>query len=686
MEAKKWMEAFGEIRESYLEEAMETGRIAAKRKKRRWMSWCLQYASVFACICILVAAIAGGVLKHNQSGTNQDGPKAPMSSGYLVTEEAEKETACPEDIEAVSKETTSPAMTQIAVTTSKAPEAAEEKVEADIALPEGAFFVNMTGEEIALIWGQKTLYWEDLCITEEYLLEGQVLYNGSGNVRTVTIYGYANETAKAETDWLFMIELASGEMPPVCEIYEGTDEIWQVHGNNVKVRVSELADRVRYEAAFSREFPAGIWVFEPGECAQFEREEDEHIGVRAVFRIPKGEPDMKDTLIRPMLSQSLDPEETLQLVLLKTRQTPDVRMNDFTMRLFGQLVKDGENILISPMSVSAVLAMTANGAEGETKAQMENLLDLSLNSLNQYFYDYQNSLLQEETQNMYLANSIWIKDENGFSVEDDFIETVRAWYGAEVFEEIFDSETAEKLNDWVSEHTNEMIPEILDEIPDDAKMYLMNAIAFDAQWRSPYSDAQVREGHFTMKDGEEKKVDFMYSREYSYLRDEHAEGFLKYYDNMRYAFAALLPEEGLSVEEYAASLTGEKLYRILSNQKHRAVKTAIPRFESGSEYEMSEVLQAMGMTDAFDSVLADFSGIGSAQGEGLKINRIVHQTAFSLNEKGTRAGAVTMEEIAPTSAAPAEDEKEIYLDRPFLYMIVDCDRNIPIFIGILNQP
>jgi len=214
-------------------------------------------------------------------------------------------------------------------------------------------------------------------------------------------------------------------------------------------------------------------------------------------------------------------------------------------------------------------------------------------------------------------------------------------------------------------------------------MYLINALSFDAQWQSIYTTSQIRDGKFTTQDGQTRDAQFMYSGEHRYLNDGLAQGFIKYYADAQYAFAALLPNEGLSVEDYVASLSGAGLVDMLCGAQSVQVRAAIPKFECEYSVEMSEILKDMGMTDAFDPMSADFTGLGSYNGgkENIFINRVLHKTFIAVDERGTRAGAATAVEMAATAAAPIQEPKTVYLDRPFVYMLIDCENNVPIFIG-----
>ena len=172
----------------------------------------------------------------------------------------------------------------------------------------------------------------------------------------------------------------------------------------------------------------------------------------------------------------------------------------------------------------------------------------------------------------------------------------------------------------------------------------------------------------------------MYSGEGYYFQDEQAVGFMKYYQGKRCAFVALLPNEGVSVESYVNSLTGRHLHEMLSAPEETMVETAIPKFEVNCNLDLSEVLMEMGMTEAFDWTNADFSRLGTCQDGNIFISRVLHKTYIGVNELGTRAGAATVAEMATGAAM---NPKTVLLDRPFVYMLIDCETNIPFFMGTM---
>ena len=358
-------------------------------------------------------------------------------------------------------------------------------------------------------------------------------------------------------------------------------------------------------------------------------------------------------------------------------------ITDFAVRLFKASEENGKNTLISPISVMYALAMTANGAKADTLSQMEHVLGIPTDELNHFLYNYKKSLPQGKDYEFHLANSIWFTDHERFTVNQDFLQLNADYYGADIYRTPFNNSTVKDINNWVKNKTNDMIPEVLDEIPANAIMYLVNALAFEAEWADVYEENQVRDGEFTLEDGTIQTVEFMYGEEYNYIEDENAIGFLKYYKDCKYAFVALMPNEDLSVSDYISTLDGQRLENLIKNRTNLTVRTSIPKFETEYSLEMSGALKEMGIVDAFDENKANFTGLGASTEGNIFIDYVLHKAYISVAEKGTKAGAATVVAMVDKSAAFVEDEKEVYLDRPFVYMLIDCETNIPFFIGTM---
>ena len=362
-------------------------------------------------------------------------------------------------------------------------------------------------------------------------------------------------------------------------------------------------------------------------------------------------------------------------------------MTDFAVRLFKNGYKNGENQLISPLSVISALGMAANGAQNETLKEMEDVLGVEHETLNHYLKAFVTNKYKTWENKFTIANSIWF-DEGRLgkgTVQRDFLQTNADYYEADLYELKFNRDAKDRINEWVSEKTDGKIPKMLeDDISDDTVMFLVNALSFDADWESSYSEKAVHEEKFITENGSERNAEFMYSREYAYIEDENTTGFVKYYNGRRYAFVALLPNEGIKMSDYVSSLDGQKIENLLKNIDESPVNTKTPKFNVDYSIELKDTLETMGMKLAFDQYKADFYGIAHPTPYPLYIGRVLHKTFFRIDEKGTSAGAATMIDVVFEGEISDIETKEpytVYLDRPFVYMLIDCKSNAPFFIG-----
>lgn len=352
---------------------------------------------------------------------------------------------------------------------------------------------------------------------------------------------------------------------------------------------------------------------------------------------------------------------------------------NFAVELFKQSADKTKNSMISPLSVMLALSMTANGADGETLAQMERVLggSMDIDTLNKYLGSFTSNLPSSKRAKTSVANSIWMR-EDGLNVKKEFLETNAKYYNADAYSAPFNQDTLNDINNWVSDKTDGTIDKILDQVPSDAVMYLINALVFDAEWEQIYRKDQIYEGEFNGKNGKQK-VSMMNSSESVYLSDGQAMGFVKPYAD-GYSFAAMLPNENVSIEDYIASMSGDKFIQTIKkatsdDAEFCTVNVNMPKFKAEYSVEMNSALASLGIVDAFDGK-ADFSGIDSSG--NLCISRVVHKTFINVDERGTKAGAATAVEMKETAAL---ETNTVNLDRPFVYAIIENKTNLPIFIG-----
>ncbi len=389
--------------------------------------------------------------------------------------------------------------------------------------------------------------------------------------------------------------------------------------------------------------------------------------------------------LAPAISQETPDTVGAELDLLSamirqnvTEASPDqkvsVSMTDFAISLLQNSYVAGETTVLSPYSVYLALGMTANGARGETLSQIEALLGMSAEEWNSYARYLQN----DEGQELNTANSVWFRDD--ISVQQSFLQALKDYYEAQVYSRPFDADALEAMNNWIREETDGRILQTLDQMNPNAQMYLINALTFSGSWAEAYTSQNIFEGVFHGTEGD-KTVTMMSSEEGRYLDDGMATGFMKDYEGGRYSFVALLPKEGLSLDSYLSSLTGEDLLRMIREAEHTTVNATMPKVQSETAVELRDVLSAMGMVDAF-TMEADLSGI-NGQGD-LFISRILHKTYLQVDEAGTQAGAVTMEEVITKGVLL--NRKEVFLDRPYFMGIYDNVHQCFLFMGAVENP
>lgn len=361
-------------------------------------------------------------------------------------------------------------------------------------------------------------------------------------------------------------------------------------------------------------------------------------------------------------------------------------MADFSMTLSQTVIgqeKDAKaNHLVSPLSAMICLSMLANGAEGETLTQMESVLGMKIDELNRALYAFTSGLYVGDDCKVSLADSIWYRSGGGFTVREEFLQTCADWYAAQQYAAPFDESTRKDINNWVKKYTDGMIDTMLDQpIPADTAMYLINALVFDAKWAVEYEKKDVSPRTFTSLSGGTATVEMMHSEESVYLTVEGGQGFAKAYKGEQYSFVGLLPDEGESVYDFAATLSGQAWLAAWQGATRASVDVRIPEFIYDSAMALKPALQKMGLSDLFDSGAADLSGISDT---ALYCDGVYQKTYIEVSRHGTKAAAITWGDNKDCSAAPVEP-KRIYLDRPFVYAIVESQTGLPLFVGVVTE-
>ncbi len=367
--------------------------------------------------------------------------------------------------------------------------------------------------------------------------------------------------------------------------------------------------------------------------------------------------------------------------------------NTFALNLYGTL-SDGEgNLFFSPFSISQALAMTLAGARGETERQMINTLHYELpqsalhpsfNALDRELASRGQGLQAEENQffELNIANAIW--GQQGYEFLPDFLDVLAENYGAGLRPVDFagaPEESRARINDWVSEETQDKIRDLLPfgAVDSNTRLVLTNAIYFNASWQLPFDRRLTRELPFHLAGGSVVEVPMMTetSRDlYGYVEGEGYQAVDVPYSSGEMSMTILLPDEGTFVE-FEDSLNARVLDRIFDDLEIGDIALTMPLFELESEFSLDNTLAEMGMPDAFGAE-ADFSGMTGTK--GLWISKVVHKAFVSVDEEGTEAAAATavvVEESGPIL---------VTVDRPFIFLIRDRATGAVLFLGRVMNP
>lgn len=390
-----------------------------------------------------------------------------------------------------------------------------------------------------------------------------------------------------------------------------------------------------------------------------------------------------------------EPEEPEELEDPAAPSVPDDfarQYADFSIKLVQNSMREaldqGQNALLSPESVITALALVLDGTAGNTQEELRKNLcgDMDVETFRSRMSEYNNYLTDSRKVQFHLANSIWIRDDERLAVQENYLKRMKDFYNAGVYRSAFDSKTVEEINNWVSEQTDRMIPSILDRIPEEAMLYLINALCFEGRWSRQYEDVQVSPGQtFTNAKGNKETVTMLESKEHQYVEDGKAVGVIKNYEGNKYAFMGILPKDGVTVKEYLDGMTGEDFLKLYQGNSYHDVLTKIPEFSYDYSTVLKDSLQALGIQTVFDSRNADLTPMAVRADEPLFVSNVLHKTHIELDRYGTKAAAVTAVIVEAASAVPEDKPKEVYLDRPFVYAIVDTSSGLPVFIGVVNS-
>lgn len=362
----------------------------------------------------------------------------------------------------------------------------------------------------------------------------------------------------------------------------------------------------------------------------------------------------------------------------------------FSLDLFKKSVaKNGKkNTVVAPMSVLTMLALVNNGASGKTSTEMRDLLagGASAKRLDKNLRWFNSQLTNSKNAKLESANAIWYRDDGMVTLKKKFIKANRTYFGALVEAADFsDPQTVDRINGWVSDQTNKMIPKTIDSLDKSTQTVLVNTLYFNAKWADPYAAGSSFKKTFTAANGKKKKVDMLGSTEHSYISGDGVKGFIKPYKK-GYSFVALLPKKGVSLKKFTKQLTGSTFTKLVKGASQERVITTMPKLNlSYSDEKMVKLLRKMGMKRVTSQEKANLKKMGTSKIGNLYLGDVIHKTRLKLDEEGTEAAAVTAGMVKANSALVTEKPKVVTLNRPYVFAIIDNHTKLPLFVGAVNK-
>ena len=333
------------------------------------------------------------------------------------------------------------------------------------------------------------------------------------------------------------------------------------------------------------------------------------------------------------------------------------------------------------MSVSYLMGMLANGADGQTRQEIMKAIGcekVSLKDLNEFY-----QMMITRANHFDKATTINIADyialNRQYQLKDGFASTMKNYYQAGIESLDFSkASTLKRINQWCSDHTDGMIPKIIEQVDADAVSYIMNAIYFNGTWADKFDKRQTKLENFQGYTRDIKKTQMMHRNgKYQYLDNADFSAIDLPYGNGSYSMTVILPNRGKSIDEVMANLDAKKIGELGRNMDECVVDLKLPRFTISQETSLNDIISKLGAPTMFASG-ADFSNFASGN---LNISKMLQKAKIEVSEEGTKASAVTMAMGAMTALRPEPRKVEFHANRPFIYMITEHSTGAILFMG-----
>ena len=351
--------------------------------------------------------------------------------------------------------------------------------------------------------------------------------------------------------------------------------------------------------------------------------------------------------------------------------------NEFAFRLFDK-ARDDESCIMSPLSITYALGMLNNGADGQTREEINQVLgDVDNAASPELINQFCQKLLTEAPQldketTAEIANTIYVNRGTGYELQQGFVDKVNEYYDAQPQAlDFYDDATIDIINQWANEHTHGMIPEIVDKTSFDhnAASILLNAIYFKGVWANKFDKAMTQDETFN---GVETQPMMHQMEEFLYTENDLYQAVRLPYGNGAYEMTIFLPRKGKTIGEVLSQMDG-KNWRPRYQSLYQ-VDLKMPRFQTETELPLNDTMKELGMPTAF-TMGAEFPYFGNRD---VFISQMFQKAKIELDEEGTKAAAVTEIWMAESACT---DVAEFHANRPFFYIISEQSTGAIFFIG-----